>query len=91
MLGLVESFSDRQLAFLWEQTVPHYWLLKRKLAGKFNLSYCYTDDLIFSIIKDLRSSFLIFTSKNSLFLRLQNLLQLLLTSTTYFLLEMRQR
>ena len=26
MLGLVDSFYDRQLPFLWEQTVPHYWL-----------------------------------------------------------------
>ena len=26
MLGLVDSFSDQWLAFLWEQTVPHYWL-----------------------------------------------------------------
>ena len=56
---------DRQLAFLWEQNVPHYWLTcfsinsyenefldnlikegKRRLARKFNLSYCYIDDLI---------------------------------------------
>ena len=54
MLGLVDSFSDKWLAFLWEQTVPHYWLTsffipkkgKRKLARKFNLSYHYIDDLI---------------------------------------------
>ena len=26
MLGLVDSFSNKWLAFLWEQTVPHYWL-----------------------------------------------------------------
>ena len=26
MLGLVDSFSDKWLAFLWEQTVPHYRL-----------------------------------------------------------------
>ena len=26
MLSLVDSFSNRQLPFLWEQTVPHYWL-----------------------------------------------------------------
>ena len=26
MLGLVDSFSDKWMAFLWEQTVPHYWL-----------------------------------------------------------------
>ena len=26
MSGLVDSFSDKWLAFLWEQTVPHYWL-----------------------------------------------------------------
>ena len=50
---------------------------KRKLARKFNLSYRYIDDLSLSIIKDLRSSFLIFTPKNSQFLKPQNLLQLL--------------
>ena len=26
MLGLVDRFSYKWLAFLWEQTVPHYWL-----------------------------------------------------------------
>ena len=26
MLGLVESLSNRRLAFPWGQTVPHYWL-----------------------------------------------------------------
>ena len=26
MLGLMDSFSDKWLAFLWEQTVPQYWL-----------------------------------------------------------------
>ena len=26
VLDLVENFSDKWLAFLWEQTVPHYWL-----------------------------------------------------------------
>ena len=26
MLGLADGFSDKWLAFLWEQTVPHYWL-----------------------------------------------------------------
>ena len=25
-LDLVHNFSDKWLAFLWEQTVPHYWL-----------------------------------------------------------------
>ena len=42
---------------------------KRKLARRFNLSYRYNDDLISLIIKDLRSSFLIFTPKNSQFLK----------------------
>ena len=42
------------------------------------------------IIKDLRNSSLIFTPKNSPFLRLQNPLQLLLIST-YFLLEIRTK
>ena len=56
---------------------------KRKLSRKVNLSYCYIDDLIFS-----SNSSLISTPKNSLFLGLQNLLQLFLIST-YFLLDMR--
>ena len=47
---------------------------KRKLARKFNLSYHYIDDLSLSIMKDLRSSFLTFTPKNSQFLKPQNLL-----------------
>ena len=37
MLGLVDSFFDRQLAFLWEQTVPHSWLTcfsKNEVLGK---------------------------------------------------------
>ena len=46
--------------------------------------------LSLSIIKDSRNSPLIFTPKNSPFLRLQNLLQLLLIST-YFVLEMRTK
>ena len=50
---------------------------KRKLARKFNLSYRYTDHLISFNNKNLRSSFLIFTLKNSQFLKPQNLLQLL--------------
>ena len=45
---------------------------KRKLARKFNLSYRYTDDIISF------NSFLIFTQKNSHFLKPQNLPQLLL-------------
>ena len=65
---------------------------KRKLARKFNLSCRYIDDLISfnnnSIIKDLRSSFLIFTRKNSQFLKPQNLLQLLLISS-YFSSEIK--
>ena len=51
---------------------------KRKLARKFKLSCRYIDDLI--SLQDLRSSFLIFTPKNSQFLKPQNLLQLLLIS-----------
>ena len=50
---------------------------KRNLARKFNLSYRYIMTLSLSIIKDLKSSFLIFTPKNSRFLKPQNLLQLL--------------
>ena len=57
---------------------------KRKFARKFNLSNHYIDDLIsFNIIKDLRSSFLTFTPKNSEFLKRLNLLQLLLTSICF--------
>ena len=51
---------------------------KRKLARKFNLSYITLMTLSLSIIKGLRSSFLIFTPKNSQFLKPQNLPQLLL-------------
>ena len=58
---------------------------KRKLARKFNLSYCYIDDLISfkKILKDLRNSFPIFTPKNSQFLKPRNLLQLLLISICF--------
>ena len=58
---------------------------KRKLARRFNLSYRYIDVTTLSllIIKDLRSSFLIFTPKNSQFLKPQNLLQLLLISICF--------
>ena len=56
---------------------------KRKCARKFNLSYHYTDDLIFSIIQDWRSSFLIFTPKDSQFLKPQNLLQLLFSNYSH--------
>ena len=49
---------------------------KRKLARKFSLSYHYIDDLISFNKKNLRSSFLIFTPKNSKFLKPQNLFQL---------------
>ena len=59
---------------------------ERKLARKF--SYRYTETLSLSKIKDWRNASLMFTPKNSPFLRLRNLLQLLLIST-YFLLEMR--
>ena len=57
---------------------------KRKLARKFNLSYIITlMTLSLSIIKDLRSSFRIFTPKNSQFLKPQNLPQLILISTSF--------
>ena len=61
MLGLVNTFSDKWLAFLWEQTLLAELFLysyesefldklvkegKRNLARKFNLSYSYVDDLI---------------------------------------------
>ena len=101
MLGLVDSLFDRQLGrncaplladlflYSYENEVLDKFIKegKRKLARKFSLSYCYTDDLL-SIMKDLMNSSLISTQKNSPFLRLQNLLQLLLISTS-FLLEIR--
>ena len=98
MLGLVDSFSDKWLPFLWEQTVPHYWLtcfsipmkmsfwinsLRKAKASLPESSIYHTVTLMtlsLLIIKDLRSSFPIFTPKNSQFLKPQNLLQLLLTS-----------
>ena len=64
---------------------------KRKLARKFNLSYLYIFILMtlsLSIIKDLMNSSLISSQKDSPFLRPQNLLWLLLISTS-FLLELR--
>ena len=102
MLGLVDSFFDRQLAFLWEQTVPHYWLTcfsipmrtsfqinslrraKESLLESSIPSIVILMTLSLSIIKDLMNSSLISTPKNSPFLRLQNLLQLLLISTHFF-------
>ena len=101
MLGLVDSLFDRQLGrncaplladlflYSYENEVLDKFIKedKRKLARKFSLSYCYTDDLL-SMMKDLMNSSLISTQKNSPFLRLQNLLQLLLISTS-FLLEIR--
>ena len=37
MLGLVDSFSDKWLAFLWEQAVPQYWLTCFSIAdGQIN-------------------------------------------------------
>ena len=42
MLGLVDSFSDKWLAFLWEQTVPYYWLtcfsIPTKMSFQINSS-----------------------------------------------------
>ena len=61
---------------------------KRKLARKFNLSYCYIDDLISFNKKRFMISFLIFTPKNSQFLKPQNLLQLLPISI-YFTSEIK--
>ena len=36
MLGFVDSFSDKWLAFLCEQTVPHYWLTCFSIPTKIN-------------------------------------------------------
>ena len=55
---------------------------KRKLARKFSHTII-SMTLSLSIIKDLRSSFPIFTPKNSQFLKPQNLLQLLLISICF--------
>ena len=81
MLGLVDSFSDKWLAFLWEQTVPHYWLTCFSISTKMSFyinslrkaeesllesSIYHTiilKTLSLSIIKDLRSSFVIFYPK----------------------------
>ena len=83
MLGLVDSFSDKQLAFLREQTVPHYWLTCFSIHTEVSFCIyslrkakeCLLESSIYhtiilmtislSIIKGLRSSFLIFTPKNS--------------------------
>ena len=87
MLGLVDSFSDKCLPFLWEQTVPHYWLtcfsIPTKMSFQINLLSKTKESLLessvyhtiilmtlsLSIIKDLRSSFLILTPTNSKFLK----------------------
>ena len=53
---------------------------KRKLARRFIYHIVILTTLSLLIIKDLRSSFPIFTPKNSQFLKPQNLLQLLLIS-----------
>ena len=36
ILGLVDSFFDKWLAFLWEQTVPHYWLTCFSISMKMS-------------------------------------------------------
>ena len=105
MLGLVDRFSDKWLAFLWEQTVPHYWLtcfsipmkmsfwknslrkakesllespmystyterrsasetaIEFALLSLYHIITLMTLSITLSIIKILRSSFLIFTPK----------------------------
>ena len=78
---LLDSFSDKWLAFLWEQTVPHYWLTcfsipmkmsywinsLRKANKRLLESSIYhtvtSMTLSLLVIKDLRSSFPIFTPK----------------------------
>ena len=96
MLGFVDCFSNKWLAFPLEQTVPRYWLtcfsisikmsfwinsLRKAKESLLESSIYHTIILMtlsLSIIKDLRSSLLIFTLKNSQFLKPQYLLQLLL-------------
>ena len=43
MLGLVDSFLDRQLAFPWEKTVPHHWL---------TCLYSYKNEFLDKLIKE---------------------------------------
>ena len=102
MLGLVDSFSDEWLAFivplladLFLYSYENEFLDKLIKEGKKkNLleSSIYHAVILMtlslSIIKDLRSSFLIFTPKNSQFLKPQNLLQLLSISI-YFSSEIK--
>ena len=101
MLGLVDSFSEKWLAFLWEQTVPHYWMtcfsVPMRMSLKINSLRRAKESLLessiyhivtlmtlsLSIIKDLRSSFPIFTPNNSQFLKPQNLPQSLLISICF--------
>ena len=45
MLGLVDSFFYKWLAFLWEQTVPHYWLTYFSL-------YSYENEFLDKFIKE---------------------------------------
>ena len=83
MLGSVDSFSDKWLAFLWEQTVPQYWQTCFSIPMK--MSFCINSlrkakesllgssiyhtvilmTLFLLIIKDLWSSFLIFTTEST--------------------------
>ena len=90
MSGSVDSFSDKWLAFLWEQTVPQYWQTCFSIPMK--TSFCINSRkakesllgssiyhtvilmILFLIIKDLGSSFLIFTPKNLQSLKPHNLL-----------------
>ena len=83
MLGFVDSFSNKWLAFPLEKTVPHYWLscfsipmkmsfwinsLRKAKESLLESSIYHTVILMtlsLTIIKDLRSSFLIFAQKNS--------------------------
>ena len=55
MLGLVDSFSERWLAFLWEQTVRHYWLTcfsipMRLRTAKESLLECSISHIVILII-----------------------------------------
>ena len=85
MLGLVDSIFDSQLAFLWEQTVINSLRrAKESLLGSPISHIIILMTLSLSIIEDLMNSSLISTPKNSPFLRLQDLLQLLLISNYFF-------
>ena len=43
-LGLVDSFSHRWFPFLWEQTVPHFWLTR--------FFFSFENEFLYKLIKE---------------------------------------